>query len=269
MRQMKKNLMRRLLFYMFMSLGYLFGFGQDLKDTLNVSTVNPDSIYLRLLLLSPEVRSNIENHVPGHMVNLSDSVLNNPVRYNGKPIVPNSYFTPERAGLFSWNNGGIFISGRTVAYPGLMTVDNGALGLYQSFGNLNFSLSATANKYGWYQGLSTQYGLNGNLNYHFTPKLSATFYAIYYLSKPPFMANGMPMPPSMLGYYGYTRFGGYVDYKVNERIGVQFGGQIVKRTYSNRYEAEPIATPYITVGRKKKIGIGLPVGQILQGFFGK
>ena len=79
MRQMKINLRRRLFFYMFMSLGYLFGFGQELTDTLNVSTVNPDSIYLRLLLLSPEVRSNIENQVPCHMVNLSDSVLNNSV----------------------------------------------------------------------------------------------------------------------------------------------------------------------------------------------
>ena len=59
------------------------------------------------------------------------------------------------------------------------------------------------------------------------------------------------------------------DYKVTEHIGVQVGGQIVKRTYSNRYEADPIATPYIMVGRKKKIGIGLPVGQILQGFLGK
>ncbi|WP_301886188.1 hypothetical protein [Bacteroides congonensis] len=98
---------------------------------------------------------------------------------------------------------------------------------------------------------------------------SATIYAIYYLSKPPFMANGMPLPPSMLGYYGYTRFGCNVDYKVTEHIGVQVGGQIVKRTYSNRYEADPIATPYIMVGRKKKIGIGLPVGQILQGFLGK
>ena len=269
MRQMKINLMRRLFFYMFMSLGYLFGFGQDLKDTLNISKMNTDSIQLRLLLLSPEVLLNIENQAQGNMMNYSDSVLNDQELYNATPLLPNVCLTPERSGLYIWNNGGIFISGRTVVYPGLMTVDNGALGLYQSFGNLNFSLGATANKYGWYQGLSTQYGLNGNLNYHFTPQLSATIYAIYYLSKPPFMANGMPMPPSMLGYYGYTRFGGYVDYKVNERIGVQFGGQIVKRTYSNRYEAEPIATPYIMVGRKKKIGIGLPVGQILQGFFGK
>lgn len=267
--QIKITITRSIFFTLFMSLGCLSGFSQELTDTLNVPKGNSDDIQLRPLLLLSEVRFNIENIAFGLMKNYSDSLLNYQIWYNTTPIVPSLYLTPEQSGFFSWNNGGIFISARTVSYPGLMTVDNGTLGLYQTFGNLNFNLGVTANKYGWYQGLSTQYGLNGNLNYHFTPKLSATFYAIYYLSKPPFMANGMPMPPSMLGYYGYTRFGGYVDYKVNERIGVQFGGQIVKRTYSNRYEAEPIATPYITVGRKKKIGIGLPVGQILQGFFGK
>ena len=36
------------------------------------------------------------------------------------------------------------------------------------------------------------------------------------------------------------------------------------------YEMEPILTPYINVGHgKKKIGIGLPVGQIIYGIFGK
>lgn len=48
------------------------------------------------------------------------------------------------------------------------------------------------------------------------------------------------------------------------------GGQIVKRTYNNIYEAEPIATPYIKVGKgKKKICIGLPLGQILNGLFNR
>jgi hypothetical protein len=48
------------------------------------------------------------------------------------------------------------------------------------------------------------------------------------------------------------------------------GGQIIRRTYSNTYELEPIATPYIKVGKgKKKIGIGLPVGQIVNSFFGR
>lgn len=174
MKQMKITVMRRLFFYLFMSVGYLCGLCQELTDTLNISKMNMDSIRLKFILLSPEVWFNIENHVPGQMVNHSDSVLNNPVRYNENPIVPNSYLTPDQSGLFSWNNGGIFFSGRSVTYPGLMAVDNGTLGLYQSFGNLNFSLVVAANKYGWYQGQSTQYGLNGNLNYHFTPKLSAT-----------------------------------------------------------------------------------------------
>ncbi len=173
-------------------------------------------------------------------------------------------------GLFSWRNGSIILSEESVSYPGLMQVDTGAIGVYQGIGNFDFYLGAVANKYGWYRGLKTQYGLTGSFSYRLTPKLAFKIYGTYYLGSPPRMANGLPMPPSMLGYYGYTKFGGYMNYDINDRFGVQMGGQIVKRTYHNAYELEPIATPYIKIGSgKKKIGIGLPVGQILYGIFGK
>lgn len=83
----------------------------------------------------------------------------------------------------------------------------------------------------------------------------------------PTMPDGSPMPPSMIGYYDVSRFGGYMNYKASERFGIQVGGQAVERMGErNRYEIEPIATPYVNVGKgKKKIGIGLPVGQILNG----
>lgn len=75
------------------------------------------------------------------------------------------------------------------------------------------------------------------------------------------MANGMPMPPLMLGYYGRSTFGGYVDYHINEHWGVQTGVQTVQQVGTNRYRAEPIVTPYYKIN--KKVAIGLPVGQIL------
>ena len=173
-------------------------------------------------------------------------------------------------GLFSWRNGSIILSEESVSYPGLMQVDTGAIGVYQGVGNFDFYLGAVANKYGWYRGLKTQYGLTGSFSYRLTPKLAFKIYGTYYLGAPPRMANGLPMPPSMLGCYGYTKFGGYMNYDINDRFGVQMGGQIVKRAYLDTYELEPIATPYIKIGSgKKKIGIGLPVGQILYGIFGK
>lgn len=183
--------------------------------------------------------------------------------------VPDLSFIPYQTSIFGWQGGDLIATGGSVSYTGLMRVDNGSIGIYQSIGNLHLYAGATANKYGWYNGLQTQFGLNGSVSYRFSPKLSMTLYGTYYFGNPPKMANGMPMPPSMLGYYGYTKFGGYADYTVNDRFGIQVGGQAVKRTYSNKYEFEPIATPYVKVGRKKKWGIGLPVGQILYGILKK
>ncbi len=75
------------------------------------------------------------------------------------------------------------------------------------------------------------------------------------------MANGMPMPPSMMGYYGRSTYGGYLDYRINEHWGVQTGVQTVQQVGTGKYEAEPIVTPYYKIN--KKVAIGLPVGQIL------
>lgn len=112
-------------------------------------------------------------------------------------------------------------------------------------------------------------GNNGSIDYQATPWMSLSIYGTYYWEQAPQMANMMPMPHSMLGYFGYNKFGGYVDFH-NENVGIQMGGQLVKGTYNSRYEVEPIATPYVKVGRgKKKIGIGLPVGQIIHGLFGR
>lgn len=67
-----------------------------------------------------------------------------------------------------------------------------------------------------------------------------------------------------------NKFGGYVDYEANENFGVEVGGQTVKQIVSNKYEIEPIVTPYIKAGSgKKKVKIGLPVGQILNSIIRK
>ena len=70
------------------------------------------------------------------------------------------------------------------------------------------------------------------------------------------------MSPAMLGYYQRSAFGGYINYRINERTGILVGGQAVQQTGTNKYQFEPIVTPYYKVG---KVVIGLPVGQILNG----
>ncbi len=187
-----------------------------------------------------------------------------PGSYPADPLdlhIPDLHFTPGQATLLHWKNGGIIASGGTQSFPGLMQIDNGAFGFYQSAGNFTFYAGGVANKYGYFNGLATQYGLNGSISYHIAPGWTATLFGDFYFGQPPLMANGMSMPPSMAGYYGRSKAGGYLDYQINERWGVCAGVQSVQQIGSNRYEAEPIVTPYYKIS--KKVSIGLPVGQIL------
>ena len=79
----------------------------------------------------------------------------------------------------------------------------------------------------------------------------------------------MPMPPSMAGFYGVSKFGGYADWQFSERFGVEVGAQAVQQISiapraggpAQRYQWKPIATPYFKLSNKVKIGI--PVGEIL------
>lgn len=175
--------------------------------------------------------------------------------------IPVLHFTPGQSSLFNWNNGAIVASGGTRTFPGLMQIESGELSINQSAGNFSFHIGGIVNKYGYFNGLHTRYGLNGSISYQFTPRLSATIFGDYYFGQPPQMANGMPMPPAMIGYYGRSTFGGYFDFQINERWGVQTGVQTVQQVGTNRYKAEPIVTPYYKIS--KKVAIGLPVGQIL------
>lgn len=158
------------------------------------------------------------------------------------------------------------------AYPGMMNKDEGMLGFSFRKEKLHFQVSGIVNKYGYYNSLLRQLGIFGQLTYQLSSPFSFTAFAYYYGNNVmPLMPNGDFMTPSMLGYYEVSRFGGYINYNPSEHFGIQMGGQVVERMGpKNHYEMEPIVTPYINVGHgKKKIGLGLPVGQILYGIFGK
>lgn len=169
--------------------------------------------------------------------------------------------TPGQARPFSWHNGEVVAEGKIQSFYGLMQIESGTIGISQSFGKFSLYAGAIANKYGYYNGLHTQYGVNGILSYQLAPRLTLTAFGEYYFGQPPYMSNGMPMPPAMAGFYARSNFGGYIDYQINERFGVEAGAQAVQQLGTNRYEAEPIVTPYVKLG--KKVKIGLPVGQIL------
>lgn len=234
----------------------------EMTDSLPVGQNTPDNIHLETIG-KPDSISGLSSPVEYHREYNPAITPHFSYRF-ASPIdlhIPDLYFTPGQARLLNWNSGEIITSGGIRSLPGLMQIDNGALDIYQSAGNFTFHIGGMVNKYGYFKGLHTQYGLNGSITYQFTPSLSATIFGDYYFGPPPRMANGMPMPPSMIGYYGHTKYGGYLDYQINEHWGVQTGVQTVQQAGTNRYKAEPIVTPYYKLN--KKVAIGLPVGQIL------
>ena len=236
------------------------------------------------------------NAVPLTQFSANDSVMCG--NCHNDSICRPDYFIPDRTFAFSqyitenlmrpfpafhyiyvspgviYNNDNLQISGNVdiASYPGMMNKTTGTLGVSVQNEKLSFYVGGIVNKYSFYGGLIRQSGIHGRFTYRFSSPLSFTAYAYYYgRNAMPMMPNGSPMPPSMLGYYDVSRFGGYVNYRATENLGILMGGQIVERHGPrNYYDVQTIATPYINVGRgKKKIGIGLPVGQIIYGLFGR
>lgn len=176
--------------------------------------------------------------------------------------IPSLSLIPGQSDLYGWSNGSIMAAGTEMDMPGLMHIHNGTIGAFQNYEKISLYLGAEANKYGFYQGLHTQYGLTGNLSYYLSPHLSFTAYGTYYFGAPPTMNGGLPMSPGMLGYYKRSTFGGYLNYRINDKSGILVGGQAAQQTGTQIYRFEPVVTPYFKVG---KVVIGLPVGQMLNG----
>ncbi|MDE6801604.1 MAG: hypothetical protein K2J06_02450 [Muribaculaceae bacterium] len=194
---------------------------------------------------------------------LSFANINHLTSYTDSTVqIPSISFIPGQSDLYSWRNGSIIATGTETNMPGLMRIDNGSIGIFQNYDKISLYLGMEANKYGYYQGLHTQYGITGNFSYLLSPHLSFSAYGTYYFGVPPTLRGGLPMSPAMLGYYQRSTLGGYINYRINERSGILVGGQAVQQPGTNKYQFEPIVTPYFKVG---KVVIGLPVGQILNG----
>lgn len=171
-----------------------------------------------------------------------------------RPIIPGTAYIP------TWKNGGVLATGSISEFPGMMSIHTGAVGLIQNYGKWNLYIGGEANKYGYFNGLHTQYGINGSISYSISPLITLTGYGTYYFGRAPMMANGMPMSPGMLGYFSASNFGATAEFQFNETFGLIVGGEAVQEIGTNRYRFEPIVTPTIKIG---KVKIGIPVGEIV------
>ncbi len=245
----------------------VFMFGQtEHKDSVNAINLAIDSSLVELKQSHIPI---VYNRTYGYFsVGRPLPIYRTPLHIDGIFYAPN--LTPGEATLSSWPTGAATASGHSTIMPGLMSIDHGAIGIAQRFNNLSFYFGGTADKYGYFRGLHTQYGIEGKISYRFSTNMSITAFANYYFDNTLNMAGGMPMSPAIAGYYNAPTFGGYADCQISDRFGIEIGSQAVRQFGTHSYRPEPIVTPYINFGNgNKRVHIGLPVGQIVYGILTK
>ena len=158
-----------------------------------------------------------------------------------------------------WNGASIIVYGGNNQMLGLMDVATGSVSLHQAFGRLHLAASAVANKY-WMpmqSQLYTQYGIGGSLGYDLTDAVSLHAFGYYY-------ANNPLVGPAFSPYVSTTSFGGYANIRFSEDFGSEVGVRRYVNPMSGRWTTSPIVTPYFRVGKRNKIEIGLPLGELLK-----
>ena len=169
-------------------------------------------------------------------------------------------YVPMGAKSFNlWHGGHLDINGATNQMPGLMDYQTGSFTLHQDFGRLQLSASATANKY-WMpmqSTLYTQYGFGGTIGYDLSDAVSLHAFGYYYAHNP-------LVGPAFSPYVSTTSYGGYADIRFSDRFGSNIGVRRYINPMSGQWTTSPIVTPYFRVGKRNKVVIGLPLGELLK-----
>ena len=169
-------------------------------------------------------------------------------------------YAPMGAKSFNlWHGGHLDINGATNQMPGLMDYQTGSFTLHQNFGRLQLSASATANKY-WMpmqSTLYTQYGFGGTIGYDLSDAVSLHAFGYYYAHNP-------LVGPAFSPYVSTTSYGGYADIRFSDRFGSNIGVRRYINPMSGQWTTSPIVTPYFRVGKRNKVVIGLPLGELLK-----
>lgn len=182
--------------------------------------------------------------------------------YTSDPFIQNALYTldfNEIAPIASWSSGSLSGYGSRFTFPGLMSNETGSIGITQQFGAVTLSGSISADKYGYYRGLQTTYGIHGSLSYRISNHLTLNIFGDYY-------TNSICHSPTTLPYIGTNRFGGYLGVEINEHIGLDIGAQQQYDPYSRSYIVVPIIRPYVNIN---EIPIGFDVGWLLKDLIGK
>ncbi len=160
------------------------------------------------------------------------------------------------ATLASWDGGMVYATGAVTSLQGLAGIERGRVTFLQQLGPLSVSMWGEAAKYGYFRGLTTQYGFGGSATWTFNPTLSLTVFGSYYNTNP-------WQSSAMAPYFASTNYGGYLGINFNDHWGVDVGAQRSFESYNNRWATRPIVAPYYKMDNGAKIQVD--VGGIVYG----
>ena len=156
--------------------------------------------------------------------------------------------------IAAWHNGGLTGFTSSQSMPGMMGIERGGFTVGQNFGDFSFNVYGEAVRYGLYRDLRSSLGYGGSISYNINDRVSVTMFGNYYTSPG-------PMHPAMAGYVSIPTFGGFLDYRISDRWGVQVGAQSYRSMSTRQLETQPIVMPYFRLSKKNIIGVD--VGGIL------
>lgn len=158
-----------------------------------------------------------------------------------------------RDNVFGIRNLGLSASSSEFLYPHLLDHRSAAFALGYRRNGFYLNAGVVANRYET-RTVTTQFGVNGLVEYRFSPHWSMAVFGAFYNSNPYFSMATYP-------FVGTSEFGGWVKYE-GDRFGMKFGTRRYYDTFRRKWHTEPIVTPSVRLG--KKFVLELPVGPLVQ-----
>ena len=141
------------------------------------------------------------------------------------------------------------------SYIGLMDVQSVSGNMQYSFGAINMQGGLIANRYHYYRGIISQYGISGQIVYSFNPNLSATIFGTYYNTNPFISMAAFPFVPT-------TSYGGYMTVGNNNNFYMNIGVERRYNTFEHKMETVPIISPAFKISNK--VTVELPLGDLVK-----
>lgn len=160
--------------------------------------------------------------------------------------------------VLKWQGGMATVDRESVDYPGMMGEEFAGFNVYQNVGRFMFGAHADVIRYGYFHGVSNQYGGGASVGYRVSDNVSVIVFGSVYSQ-----AKGHGIDPAMMGFMPSSGYGGVIDIEVGN-VGVMAG---VRRDYvpiRGRWELRPVIAPYWSLGNQKfSVDLGSIIGNFL------